>query len=720
MILLKNYQPDNSEKNATRFITYALVVILAVASLLMADNNAHAACVPAGAIVSCTADEFDGFASAVDITDLTVNNGVTVDDSATEATGGVININGAINGTLLNNGTITDTGILNDDGVLANTISNLINNGTITSGENGVHTTGALGNVINNGTITGDFFESGIFSELGLQSLTNNGAIEGGTGVEVQAPAITTLINNGTITGTNGDAVRSQFGINTLVNTNTISGSRDGVAGDVFNLTNSGTLMGGVHGMDGATLFNLNNTGSIIGTTGNGLNAQFAGLVLNFAPPPSIFSGSLVNSGLIMGAQDGVNAMFIDNLTNSGTIKGGNFAIRETGVIDTRLTLLAGSNLQGAVDLGGGINTLNVGVGLDLTTTFTGAAPLIGTTSGNPFVINGNQVLVVDPTGFTAPGIFIRDLTSALLNQIENGFGAANNGVYGFGDAGLSGQQGDRKAWITGFGGFSDVSGSMQFTDVGNTFGGILAGWELNSGFSRYGFFGGAAFSRLETQFSSSETDVSSFIGGAYWGQDFGSHSLDLALIGGIADHEVNRHVANNLVAGGIETGAGEYDGWFITPSATLSVPMDALGMPAIASLRGSYTGLFLDGYTETGITNPLTVSGRDVHLLGARAQVLLPHIQVDEADNSILNMDFRFGAEGSFNLSSDNVVATLAATPVSFNGSAADDIFGFVGANFSRTSLEGTMTVSLSTEAQATLDGSIRFTGGLKVTKSF
>ena len=142
--------------------------------------------------------------------------------------------------------------------------------------------------------------------------------------------------------------------------------------------------------------------------------------------------------------------------------------------------------------------------------------------------------------------------------------------------------------------------------------------------------------------------------------------------------------------------------------------------MPAIGSLRGNYTGLFLDGYTETGITNPLTVSDRDVHLLGARAQLLLPHVLVDEADNSITNMDFRFGAEGSFNLGSDNVNATLAATPISFDGSANDEVFGFVGANFSRTSADGMMTVSLSTEAQTTFDGSTRFSGEIKATKRF
>ena len=513
MILLQNHQSNKTEKYTSQFVTCVLAAILSLASPLITSNSAHAQCVAIGGIVTCGADETDGFASAVDITDLTIDNDVTVDDSNTEANGGVININGAITGTLLNNGTITDTGILNDDGVLATTISNLVNNGTITSGENGVHTTGALGNVINNGTITGDFFQSGVFSELGIQSLTNNGAIEGGTGVEVQAPAITTLINNGTITGTSGDAVRSQFGTVTLINTNTISGSRVGIDGDVFFFTNSGTVMGGVHGMDGATLFNLNNTGSIIGTTGNGLETTFAGL---FVAIPDIFTGSLVNSGLIMGAQNGVNAQFLDNLTNSGTIKGGSFAIRETGINDTILTLLGGSNLQGAVDLGGGVNTLNVGPGLDLATTFTTAAPVIGTTSGNPFAINGNQVLVVDPTGFSASDVFINDLTSTLLNRIGNGIGPIDNGVSTHGNAIHSDEYGGWQAWLSGFGGLSEISGSSSLVDVDHGFGGIMAGMEMNAGSSRYGFFGGGALSHLEVQFNSSETDVDSFFGGVY------------------------------------------------------------------------------------------------------------------------------------------------------------------------------------------------------------
>ena len=53
---------------------------------------------------------------------------------------------------------------------------------------------------------------------------------------------------------------------------------------------------------------------------------------------------------------------------------------------------------------------------------------------------------------------------------------------------------------------------------------------------------------------------------------------------------------------------------------------MEFYARPVIASVRVSYAGLFLDGYTETGVANPLTVNDRDVHILNTRAQINVPY----------------------------------------------------------------------------------------------
>lgn len=127
---------------------------------------------------------------------------------------------------------------------------------------------------------------------------------------------------------------------------------------------------------------------------------------------------SLANSGTITGGTDGVRAETrIASLTNSGRITGGVHAILEEGSVgssDTVLTLLDGSLIIGAIDLGGGTNTLILGSGSSQALTIE-QLDSVSATGGNPFAarVDGVNTLVavVDPTSVGLRDEGLADLT---------------------------------------------------------------------------------------------------------------------------------------------------------------------------------------------------------------------------------------------------------------------------------------------------------------------
>lgn len=567
--------------------------------------------------------------------------------------------------------TLTDIG---DSGLIEN-------GGTISSPVTGVVMFNADQTVTNYGLIsTSGFFASGIGANGANAEIENAGVISttGTVGLGIFGTGNDAIINNrGQIT-TSG-----VFGVGILTT---------GLAADI---TNNGTIL--TSGISGHGIYNLGIGGfitnsGIISTTGiNGTGV----LMFN--------SGTLINSGII--AAQNANAIQF-------------FAGDDT------LTLLPGSEIDGAIDLGGGTNTLNVGNGLNLAATFIAAPPVIGTTNGAPFVINGNQVIVVDPTGFAASDIFLGDVTSSILHVLDTnaGKGMPMDGVSthsdGPGDAfdneyGSSGMRG----WVSGFGGYHMVEGNSPLVGVDHAYGGLIAGVESGTEDDVAGFFGGGALARMAVEFNAQDVEVDSIFGGIYANRDYGSHWINLGVIGGWAGHDTERRVANNLVAGGIEIANGDYDSWFVAPSVTFGAPI--VESAANSSLRLNYAGLFLEGYTETGITNPLTISERDIHLFGARAQLALPTVRFNR-DGSHTLVEWRIGADGQFNIGSNSVAGTVAGLPLNFAASFDDKISGFLGASFTNTTADGMGLITAAIEGHSAFDGGYEVIGEVRVTKRF
>ncbi|WP_375568335.1 autotransporter domain-containing protein [Ahrensia marina] len=488
------------------------------------------------------------------------------------------------------------------------------------------------------------------------------------------------VVNLGTIGG-NDDGIEAAVNL-TLTNIGTISGDNQGVdAGSISSLTNSGTISGGIDGVDGGTI------------------------------------SSLTNSGTISGGDVGVTAFRILSLTNSGTISGGDFAIEVTninpGSNDTTLTLNAGSILIGHVDLGRGTNTLNIGEGLSLNSMFeapdgNSTVPILGTTSGHLVAVldqttgarTERQVVAIDPSAFASFDDALAALVSGIGQTVQGrqaalrsdpalGFAssfasryaaAQEESLVAFSDLDLDNTPhlNPNRFWIEGFGAYREDDSNR----VGRTFesltGGLVAGVDVPlDAITSVGVMAGFAASRSENETDTQETDTMSYYAGVYVSTEAWGLAWDASLTLGYTDYDQERITANNLVATGLETASADFGGWFINPQVTVTnststgLSPTATGLMGFAlptieqSLTLAYAGLFLDGTTETGTTNPLTLDDRDVHIASARAALALP-FEALHANGALTTISLIGGIEARTQFGDDAISGTLLGQTVS------------------------------------------------------
>jgi hypothetical protein len=225
-----------------------------------------------------------------------------------------------------------------------------------------------------------------------------------GTGVEAN---ISVTVNPGAL-------VRSSaYGINigdgTVINFGTIEGPVTGIQSAAnANVTNYGTITGQSRGIDLLTGFaTVNNFGTITGTNSSGI------YLVNG-------SASVTNSGTISGLT-GIYVGTRATLTNSGTIIGtGGTAVQFNGFSGAQsdtVTVLPGARFGGLVDFGGGADTVKFGAGswvLD-TANFDATLSTIAT-SGNPYVVTANRIIVADLSGFGAMNRAVMDITTTRVS----------------------------------------------------------------------------------------------------------------------------------------------------------------------------------------------------------------------------------------------------------------------------------------------------------------
>ncbi|MCP3670622.1 MAG: autotransporter domain-containing protein [Gammaproteobacteria bacterium] len=370
----------------------------------------------------------------------------------------------------------------------------------------------------------------------------------------------------------------------------------------------------------------------------------------------------------------------------------------------------------------------------------------------NAAVVSAPTAVIIDPSGFAASGLFLRSLPGAIFNSIDNSGSMATKwasassfaSTHGLGRRHLTSGFDSREQqitattgsgagftamgasestlndsgplyWAAGFGGYQEVDAWNNHVDLEHDFAGGMAGAEFGLNGDMFGLFGGIGKSDVDIDFDAGSTDVESIFVGAYWKRDFDSYSIHLALLGGSADHEFRRNIAGTTPT----TARGSADGWFISPSATFFAPIKAMPISTIGSVRVSYAGMFLDGYTETGVNLPLKVSGRDLHLLSTRAQLAFP-MSYSLEGGSHGNFEIRTGLDGHFDIGSDKVTGSVSGVPMRFSAGLNDEVSAFLGFRLTNISSDGDLSLSVSGEVQSTFSGGYEVLGEARVMMQF
>lgn len=623
----------------------------------------------------------------------------------------------------------------------------IIASGAIIAGDNGIKADndGSGGITISVTSVTGDASSMGNGSGIEINNggastqdvvVTATGTISGGF-------AGITADNNGTgaikinVKDVIGDSESNGFGIG-------IDAYSGGAASGDVSITAAGAVRGGLQGIraiqrgtGGVMIDVMAVTGDADGNaTGDGIEVENVGTGVT----------NIITRGDITGAI-GIEIKLRTNMaattiTTYGQVTGtGGIAIDFQGDGHDILNLNAGSVIIGSLDFGNGndgaggtnandIDTLNIAAGFNGELTFadtggTGqgdtdlqsAPEIINVAGGSAFINGGTTLVVVDSTGFAATDVFLGSITNSVLNMIDADIAAPINGISAVGflpyDTDVTNDGDATKYWLSGYGGTQQVQAAGNNGDLNHIYAGLLFGAETTINNATFGLVGGYGHSQIKVATAAGDVTTNSIFAAPYWQMDYGTHSVDLALVAGLADHQFTRNV-------GVAQAIGQANSWFVSPSATIDVPFEVLSAPALFSIRANYAGLFLNGYTETGtVANPLTVAARIVHQFNTRAQIMLPHTLVND-DGSTTLFKLRAGVDAQFDLGSDIVNTTVGGTAINLNANLDTEIAGFIGASLMRNSLVDGFAYGLSGEVRAAIGGGYEAVTGVNLKFSF
>lgn len=629
-----------------------------------------------------------------------VSGNATITNSGTFGNNAVLQAN-ANNG----NASITTSGTFGNAAVLQATgggagSASLTNSGTM--GNNAVlqsNTSNGDATTTNTGTIGGSGVLQSLASGSGNATTTNTGTLGSFTIIDAQASGNgnATAINSGTAANT-FEAVTLGNGTATAVNSGTILGSAgilEAFAGGNGNAAgiNSGTM----------------GAGTFVEVTTNGSgSATFAN------------SGTIGPNAVVEVSANGTgNATF----SNSGIAIGTVVVQAAHGIAD--LTNTAGSLIVGSIQLSGPNKVLEF-VGGNYIYTLQSLAGVQINAHGAPFVVAGNTVAVLDPTGFALADRSVTNFAggiSSLLQDRFTGMGiagagagsammpmgfapetgldrisAAHDAFVGMPSVSMSYASDDSKArnalamytkapapavpvnditvWTSGFGGerhqsaFDDIQRARD-----DAFGAAIGVDRQFTPDLRLGVFAGGGSSRLRTDFNVQNVDSDYGFAGAYGRFDRRAWYLDFALFGGGISSKETRQVANNLV--GFETATASYNGWFISPDVTAGYRVFTDWGVVTPKARLRYVGGTLDGYTETGSAQGLSVGARNFNDVEERLGVELSTIRPVGLLPGTMKLTGEVDAVGLQRLGDDTINAVLLAQNLAFTTPGKAQAFG-------------------------------------------
>jgi hypothetical protein len=615
----------------------------------------------------------------------------------------------------------------------------------------------------------------------GALSITSTGAVSSFEGIIGVNYGTDLTINTAEVYGRDIGIVAVNYGTGALsvTSTGTVTGSRGILAvsyGTDLTINTAAVSAGTGGGIlaynYGTGALSITSTGAVTATTAPGI-----GIVNDSTGPTIINTADSVTGSVGISVVSRLNSSPAI-ITSHGTITGtGGFAIdlRDNG--NDVINLGPGSAIVGAIDFGNGndglggtnpddIDTLNVRPGFNGVITFVDSSGTDSAMESAPEIYSSNvavfdngptaTAVAVDPSGFAASGLFMSELTNSIFNTLYDsttapggftgndllgastfgltpyhrvsaigerrllGLGAPgasghSNGVSTLGETDRSGLSSGPQYWMAGFAGHQDVESNSIHADMDHDFSGVMLGLENASDNHKHGLFAGYGRSEVDIEDNAGSTDTASFFAGGYLKKDYGSHSIHLGLIAGSADQDLKRNVTGTTP----ETAKGNADGWFISPSVTLAAPVNWAPVPLVASARASYTGLFLDDYTEKDTAYPLDVSDRHLHLLNARLQLASSDVYA-HTDGSHSLLEIRAGLDAQSDLDSDDVSAVVGGESINFSASIDDEVSGFLGASINHVSTDKRFIFGAFGEAQFSDDGDRKMVGGLRMRLKF
>jgi len=534
--------------------------------------------------------------------------------------------------------------------------------------------------------ILSDSGDTGLIEEEG--ALVVNGAVAVRMNADNQA-----VLNQGTIStsGDFSDAILNLGNNSTIINTGIVSTSGASAEtivniGSNVQITNTGKLSTSGDAAGGIT--NSGVGSSILNSGTISTAGSFANGILIGATGDSI---NIINTGEI--SVSGMNSegvqTFGDNLFifNAGTIRSAqSFAINYAGGTNFNLSLLRGSNLQGTVNVTGETLNLSVETGLNLALTLTDASPGFGTLDIEaPFVILGNTIGVVDPTGLAMQADVLADLSDTILD-----------GIYRYSSCKCDPCR--CGAWIQGIGSYRKRSFNQDFVGYNDSQGGFLVGYQRPLYRGNVNLFGGISFGDAEVDANTQTADTTSYVGGAAYNTYFCDSFFGFAIVAGYVDWDNNRYVMNNLVLdGGVENAHFDTGGIFVSPEATLIHCFDHFFCHPIMRLTVRYAGLFLGDYNEKGSLTNLTVKNREIDLLTTRLE--LGKSYCTTYGNCCWSFEPYTGVFGRYQVGGNTVDAELLGQSLHFDPGHPHNLAAFL-LGFRGNQSIGCFNLFLNTEA--------------------
>ncbi len=574
--------------------------------------------------------------------------------------------------------------------------------------------------LVNYGTITTSAFYAGAMSIYGANS---------------------SVRNEGRVTSTSeGAYLLSADGTNTsIVNNGTIIGDADYIRGmtvwgDGGMITNTGTVS-----VNRIWSYGVEIQGSHVQASNIGSISAAGAEVIGVAAYGGYSDRTITNSGSIAARGDNAIGIFAggdrDIVINSGTIiaEGTNSRAIDFQGAGSTLTLLSGSSIEGMINYApgaAGSGTLDVERGLSTALTFTGALP--GTIDANGMLLavdsSNLKVVTADASSIEVTGTEVDALLDSVFNALGNraagstaamsseplGYYAAPQGPAAFAVAGEA--PAGPRAWLNAFGGVSQLelaAGGQASSRIG----GLVAGIDIATTSSdTAGLLLGGAMSA--TAVDGADVTANAGFAGIYGTYRFDQSALDLALLLGATRYSSERTVLDNTVLGGVTTALADYNGYFIAPEIGLGHDLDLGGQTV--KVRGAlrYTGLFFDGYSETGSAGDLTIAAREAHQLTAKASIAMPFVLFGDAE-AVTRLTPRLGIDGSLQVGDQVVSGSLAGTPISLDTSSGATARLSAGMQFEHlvsdrwsviADVEGGMSSNKSLAAQASLEFRLHF----------